>query len=192
MVARVSSRVLLGAELARNEDWLEIMKGYTAEAFKAASTVQRWPVNLRPYIGRLVPACRRVRAFYGRSRKLIDPVMEAREAVKRAASQAGQPVPVFNDALGWLVEESKDRALEHDAATFQLIISVVSLNTTTDLLQTVLVDLIQHPEYIEAVREEVVRVLREHGWQKSSLYNMKLLDSVIKESQRIKPIFTGK
>lgn len=189
MVARVSSRVLLGEELARNGDWLEIMKGYTLETFKAVPAVQRYPVNVRPYIGWLIPSCRRVREYYGRSRQLIDPVMEAREAVKQAASQAGRPLPVFNDALGWLVEESKDRNSGYDAVTFQLIISVVSLNTTADLLHTVLVDLMQHPEYIQAVREEIVRVLREHGWKKSSLYNMKLLDSVIKESQRIKPIF---
>ena len=38
----------------------------------------------------------------------------------------------------------------------------------------------------------MITVLGEGGWTKTSLHNMKLLDSVIKESQRTKPIGLGK
>ncbi|UQC81117.1 ent-kaurene oxidase, partial [Colletotrichum lupini] len=43
------------------------------------------------------------------------------------------------------------------------------------------------PQLMEDVRAEIVAVLRKEGWTKSALFNMKLLDSVIKEAQRLKP-----
>lgn len=42
------------------------------------------------------------------------------------------------------------------------------------------------------MREEIIRVITEHGWRKTSLYNLKLMDSVLKESQRLKPVLSGK
>ncbi|XP_044717952.1 cytochrome p450 domain-containing protein [Hirsutella rhossiliensis] len=45
-----------------------------------------------------------------------------------------------------------------------------------------------HPELIEPLREEIIAVLSQSGWSKRSLYSLKLMDSVLKESQRMKPI----
>jgi len=49
-------------------------------------------------------------------------------------------------------------------------------------------ELAQHPEYIQPLREEVIEVLGKQGWKKTSLYNLKLMDSVLKECLRIRPI----
>jgi cytochrome P450 len=48
-----------------------------------------------------------------------------------------------------------------------------------------ILELAHHPEIIAPLREEISRVLKTEGWKKSALYNMKLLDSVIKESLRM-------
>ncbi|KAJ0340184.1 hypothetical protein COL922a_003616 [Colletotrichum nupharicola] len=50
-----------------------------------------------------------------------------------------------------------------------------------------MVDLAQHPELFQPLREELVRVLGTEGLKKSALNNLKLMDSVLKESQRLKP-----
>ncbi|KAI0423423.1 cytochrome P450 monooxygenase [Xylaria sp. FL1042] len=191
ITVRMSSRVFLGEELSRNDDWLHIMSNYTVDVFIAGTTLSAYNKNLRPYIGWLFPECRRIKDYYWRARNLIEPIMKNRENLKRAALAEGQPEPVFNDALEWLVQESKKQKSGYDVATFQLIISLVATNTTTDLLHLTLVDLIQHPETLQAVRDEIAQVLKADGWKKTSLYNMKLLDSVIKESQRINPAFTA-
>ncbi|KAI1422558.1 cytochrome P450 monooxygenase [Xylaria sp. FL1777] len=191
ITVRISSRVFLGTELCRNEDWLYIMSNYTVDAFKAITILTNYTTNIRPYIGWLFPESRRVRTYYKRAKELIEPVMKKRENLKRAALANGEPEPVFNDALEWIIQESKALKTGYDVATFQLIISVVATNTTTDLLQLTLTDLIQHPETLQAVRNEIVQVLKADGWKKTSLYNMKLLDSVIKESQRINPAFSA-
>ncbi|KAI0441437.1 cytochrome P450 monooxygenase [Xylaria telfairii] len=191
ITARMSSRVFLGEELARDDEWLRITKNYTVDAVEAVFKLQKYPVNLRPYIGRFFPECKRVHAYYKRTKDVINPILKKRQDMKRAALTAGQPAPVFNDALEWIEQESKAFSSGDDVVSFQLILSVVAISTTADLLQSVLIDLIQHPESMQAVREEIVRILGQEGWKKSALYNMKLLDSVIKETQRIKPIFTA-
>lgn len=42
----------------------------------------------------------------------------------------------------------------------------------------------KNSEIVTPLRSELVHVLRKHGWSKTSLYRMKLVDSFFKESQR--------
>ncbi len=123
---------------------------------------------------------------------MITSVIEERRSIKRANRAAGRPVPEFNDAIDWAEDEAETAGVTYDEAKFQLALSVAAIHTTTDLLEQVMLDLAQHPEIFQPLREEMVQLLGSHGWKKTSLYNMKLLDSVIKESQRMKPSSIGK
>lgn len=81
----------------------------------------------------------------------------------------------------------------------QLALSVVAIHTTTELLTGSLLDLAQNQDFIDALREEMIPVLEEQNsvetddtegtvktsWKKNSLYRLKLLDSALKESQRL-------
>ena len=51
--------------------------------------------------------------------------------------------------------------------------------------------LAQHPEIFQPLPDEVVQLLRRHRWKKTSLYDTKLLGSVIRDSQRLKPSSIG-
>lgn len=73
----------------------------------------------------------------------------------------------------------------------QLGLSIAAVHNTTDLISQVVHDLASDPEMVERLRKEAIEVIGQDGWSKTSLYRLKLLDSVIKESQRIKPILTG-
>ncbi|KAG6184161.1 hypothetical protein E4U27_001038 [Claviceps purpurea] len=42
--------------------------------------------------------------------------------------------------------------------------------------------------FVEPLRDEITECLAQDGWERKPLYNMKLLDSCIKESQRMKPL----
>ncbi|KAL2277747.1 hypothetical protein FJTKL_15188 [Diaporthe vaccinii] len=70
----------------------------------------------------------------------------------------------------------------------QLFLSIVVIHTTSDLMTQIMTDLAAHTEVIEDLRREIKEVLSDGGWKKTTLTSMKLLDSVIKESQRLKPI----
>ena len=95
----------------------------------------------------------------------------------------------FNDAIDWVEETAKGCA--YDAAIVQLGYSLAAIHTTSDMITQVLFDLCEHSELIQPLRQEIVSVLSEDGWKKTSLYKLKLMDSVIKESQRLKPVTMG-
>ncbi|KAH8199170.1 hypothetical protein TruAng_006639 [Truncatella angustata] len=48
-----------------------------------------------------------------------------------------------------------------------------------------LFDLCAYPEYIGVLREEVLGVVKRHGWTLTGVNDMKILDSFLKESQRV-------
>lgn len=185
LVARLSSRVFLGDELCRNEDWLRVTKDYTVITFKAAIKIQLMPRPLRALLHWFVPECRLARQYLAESSALIRPVVEKRRAEKKKAVDAGAQPPEYNDAIDWADIESKGRA--YDPAVFQLTMSFAAIHTTTDLLAQTMLFLADKPELITPLREEIVQVLKAEGWKKTALYNMKLLDSACKETQRVKP-----
>lgn len=184
LVARLSSRVFLGDEGARNEAWLKITTEYTKTAYIAAYLLRLWPPALRPIVHWVLPPCRKLRSQVAEARRILVGVIEAR----RAAKAEGRPDPEYNDAIAWFEQDVQERDSRYDPVVAQLILSQAAIETTTDLLTQTILDIAQNQEVVEPMRREITQVIREGGWKKSSLYDMKLVDSVLRESQRLKPL----
>ena len=150
-----------------------------------------FPKPVRPYIYRFIPTCKKLMAQFNESQRIIWPVVLKRREVRKKALEAGEPMPNFNDALDWIEQEAQAKGTQYNPAPFQMNLSMVAIHTTTDLLEQCLINLAEHPQFIEPIRDEIVEVLKAEGWQKTSLYKMKRLDSAIKESQRLKPSSIG-
>lgn len=68
----------------------------------------------------------------------------------------------------------------------QLLLSFAAIHTTSMTLYAFMFDMLSSPEIIPDLRKEMIQVLTEDGsLTKQSLYKLKLLDSCLKESQRI-------
>lgn len=191
IIARLSSRVFLGDQLCRDEKWLEITKEYTVTMFTAAHALHAYPRALRKLVHWFVPECKKLRSQFVEAKRVIAPVIDKRRKLRTKAREAGQPVPEFNDALDWANQEAAIQRATCDPASFQLTLSVAAIQSSSDLLEQVMLDLANHQDMFQPLREEIVTALRADGWKKTSLYNMKLLDSVMKESQRMKPLDMG-
>lgn len=187
IIARISSRIYLGDELCRNEDWLKITKTYTTTFYTASTRLRMIPTPFRRLAHWFMPECKRLREQMERSRQIIQPLVERRRALKIQRERSGEPVPRFNDALGWAEDQARDSNTEFDPVIAQLTLSLLAIHTTYDLLQQCVLDLAQNPHYTEPLRQEVIKSVRQYGWTKQGLYQMQLLDSAIKESQRLKP-----
>lgn len=99
----------------------------------------------------------------------------------------------------WFHDAFERSGTEPRAADAQLALSVVAIHTTTELLTGALLDLAQNGDFIDSLREEMIPILEEQNvvangdavgtgktsWKKNSLYKLKLLDSALKESQRM-------
>ncbi|PNS17537.1 Ent-kaurene oxidase [Sphaceloma murrayae] len=182
IVARLSSRVFLGEDLAHNQRWLEIAKDYTIDSFAAAFELRLIPGIIRPFVHWVLPRCRRLRANVRDAEKLIMPEVQKRIERVRKAHEAGVKPPKMSDTIGWMYEVSRGRKVNYVHG--QLSLSLAAIHTTAETTTQAILDLCQYPELQEQLRQEAVDVLSKEGWAKTSLYKLKLMDSFLKESQR--------
>ncbi|KAJ4003989.1 hypothetical protein NW752_010926 [Fusarium irregulare] len=187
IVSRMSSRVFMGEELCRDEGWLKASSDYTLQWFLAGEELRCYPRWLRSYIHWFLPSCQAVRGKLDKARAFLQPYIDRRRAAKEEAMREGKTIP-FDDSIEWFEKEYPGKA---DPARDQIGLSLVAIHTTTDLLSETLFNIALHPELFAPLREEIIGALRAEGMKKTSLYNMKLLDSVIKESQRLRPVLLG-
>ncbi|KAI1208920.1 cytochrome P450 [Annulohypoxylon truncatum] len=190
MVGRLSARIFVGDEMCRNEHWLQASQHYHHSWFIAAMKLHDWPWPLRHLVHWFMPECQEMKHALSEQRQILADYVAKRRNEKEAAESAGQEAPKYDDAFAWLEQEANARGLTYDttmATGLQLMIALVSAHATTDLLQKTMMDLLQHPGATEQIREEVLGQLRTEGMSTASFYNMHLLDSAFKESQRITP-----
>ncbi|KAG9187317.1 hypothetical protein G6011_05188 [Alternaria panax] len=184
LVARISSRVFLGPELSNNEEWLNIALSYVTYGGVAARKLRGLHPLLRPLARWWFPEVRACREQVAKARKVITPLVQDR--LRRKAN--GQITEKTADMLSWLDDKAKAKGVKIDFADFQLLLVVVAVHTTTETIATLMADIIENEEMIPRLREEMVSTLSTFGWKKTSLASMTLLDSVMKESQRMNPV----
>lgn len=112
------------------------------------------------------------------------PEVEKRRQQAEALIRDGKKVTKTADAIGWMVEVAKDRQIDYVAA--QLSLSLAAIHTTSETSTMCILQLCDTPEIAHILREEMIQVLGDNGWSKVSLYKMRLLDSFLKEVQRVR------
>lgn len=182
LVARVSSRVFVGEELCTNEEWLNYSVQYAVQAFAASDALRKWPFWLRPFVHRFLPECQKLRHDLACVRKIITPVVNKRREENRQSRDAGGARSKVADTIGWMDEAAKGK--KYDIATAQLGLALAAIHTTTELVSSIIGDLCANPQWFEPLREEMVSCVKQHGWTKKALLEMKFTDSLMKESQR--------
>ncbi|KAL2842975.1 cytochrome P450 [Aspergillus pseudodeflectus] len=188
ILSRLSSLVFVGDDLGHNPDWVHILTSYNTEAFAAAQELNLWPQILRPLVAHLKPSCRQLRRYIRDARALLVPVIEQR---RHAQSQGDRRE--YNDAIEWLDETSRSAGQPYDPLLSQMLLAIGSFHTSSDLLGQVLLDLCGRRDWevlVRELRKEIISSLQGAGWDKIALNNLKLMDSVLKESQRLKPAST--
>nr|WDE40061.1 cytochrome P450 CYP68J5 [Fusarium graminearum] len=186
IISRMSSRVFMGEELCRNEEWVKLAGDYTVQSFKTGDELRMYPRWSRPLVHHFLTSCKEVRRTLDAARNCLNPLLERRNAIKAEAKARGEPCP-YDTSFEWFEKEYST----HDPAVAQLNLSLVAIHTTTDLLMETVLNIAQHPKLLAPLREEIVRVLSTEGLKKTALLNLKLMDSVLKESQRLRPALLG-
>lgn len=190
IVARLSSRVFLGQPLCRNRRWLDISKAYTIDTFIVAHLMRLIPSIARPIAYWFIPQSATLRRAVRDAHKLIDPEVQRRIDNVREAQAAGRKPPKVADSLGWMYQVRTKEGTDYVAA--QLALTMAAIHTTTETSSAALLDICEYPEVAEKLRAEIIQVIGEHGWSKTSLYKLTLMDSFLKESQRVRPLSISK
>ncbi|ROW01414.1 hypothetical protein VPNG_07621 [Cytospora leucostoma] len=191
LIARLSTLVFMGGDMCHDKDWIDISVNHAVKLVLARNDLNTWPMWLRPLANVYLPRCRALRDLEARARDIIDAQLEKRKRSRAEAELKGVKLEV-NDALEWYQEQYMRLGGEFDPTAAQLGMSFVAIHTTADLLTQVVLDLAEHQELMQPLREEVTDCLSRRGEiSKIALHDMILLDSVIKESQRLKPVQVG-
>lgn len=141
---------------------------------------------LRWLADKLLPHCRRARRDYRTASTILKPILAERYAEIAAAPREGRTPNLPDDAIEWFRNASKGR--QYNEVDLQLGLAVAAMHTTSDLVSQSILNLCAHPEVVAPLREEAISVLKQYGWQKVALTELRLLDSFLKETQRMKPI----
>lgn len=186
MVARVSSFIFLGEKICRDKEWIDVSVNYVIDAFIAARDLRLWPSFLHPLVHWFLPRAKSIRKHIRVARRIIDDELNERARLGEKATAERRP-----DALDWMRQIAAGQPL--DMARAQIGLSLAAIHTTSNLVTNVLYDLAAYPEYIQPLRDEIKTVMEEDGvLKKSSLTKMKLMDSILKESQRMNPVAMSK
>ncbi|KAF4906646.1 Cytochrome P450 monooxygenase easM [Colletotrichum viniferum] len=177
IAARLSALVFLGERLCHRQEWIEISTRFTVVMMRAQERLRTWPVFTRHVVHWFLPEMVYLRKLVRNSKKIIEPELAAR---RTARGDVKKP----QDSLSWLDDVRGDRSF--DLVGGQLFLTVAAIHTTSSVITATMYDLISNAEYIPLLREEIIRVYNEDaGWEKTSLYKLKLMDAFMKESQRL-------
>ncbi|KAI8625045.1 cytochrome P450 [Xylariaceae sp. FL1651] len=193
---RMISHVIVGPELSQSIVWLEEMHLFIPTCIKAVFSLRNgyskstyW---LAKYTNNDIKAIFRLRSRVG---KLLEPLL--RERIEAAAVRAQAPghkrVDLHADAVQWFVEEYGKKGIKPTAdqvAQDILTLSLVSLASTTATTLGVIYDLLDHPDSLSEIMQEMKRVFggMEDKVSRQALGQLVVFDSFAKESQRLNPI----
>ncbi|OTB14586.1 hypothetical protein K445DRAFT_318993 [Daldinia sp. EC12] len=184
IVATISGALFIGPELCRSEEYLNASIGYTLDYVNGVQGLKKWNQWLR-WIGRyFTPEVTKLYEDRKKAHAFLQPVLaKRREAIKKGGE-------VSDDALQWMMTKADELGFGDEViAEAQLNLSMAAIHTTSLTVTMILYDLVVRPRVVEELREEIKTVLARHDGVTTShaLFEMKLLDSVMKESQRLNP-----
>ncbi|KUI73673.1 Ent-kaurene oxidase [Cytospora mali] len=185
IIAIVSGNILVGPPLCYDEEYLHAAMNYSRDISAAIRALKVWPRILRPIAQYFLPQVGVIRKYRKKAKTMLQPLIEE----IRTMISKGNDAP--DTVLAWMVEKAQEFQVDDDElANTQLVLIMAGIHTTNMTITHMLYDLAAYPECIKDLRDEITSVLAEHGGVLSSgaLFQMKLLDSFMLESQRHNPI----
>ncbi|ETS79291.1 hypothetical protein PFICI_09144 [Pestalotiopsis fici W106-1] len=184
IVAIASGNIFLGPELCRSEDWIVPATMYTVDLFTAIGKLKQWSKWTRPIGQYFIPEIKSLHQHRSNAVAWLSPIV----AQRRRMVEQGHELP--DDMLQWMMNKAAEYGVSDDSlALIQLNLGLAAIHTTTLTTTLVLYDIAVQPELVKELRHEIRSVMAANGGKLTThaLFEMKLLDSVMKESQRINP-----
>ncbi|KAJ5184992.1 Cytochrome P450 [Penicillium cf. griseofulvum] len=199
IVARSGSFAIIGSRLSRNEEYLKAVKDHILGMIVTTRVQFLVPDCLKPYIGGLIGRLAIIGTSWDMhaSRKILLKHFNARAAEYHAEifndsgpsetnlDESDNPVEIFQ----WLYESSvlRERWTYAEVIGEMLLLQFAFIYTTSYGLYVALVELARRPEYVAPLREEIDLIFSEMGPTVLACNSMVLMDSFLKECQRLHP-----
>ncbi|TPX19316.1 hypothetical protein DIZ76_017104 [Coccidioides immitis] len=187
IVARLSTLLFLGRDACRDREWLDVVRTYTFNAFRTSARLRACSPIWRPLAHRFwFSESKMVRKQCAHADMMIKPMIEKRQKLIAAGEYKSLKV---GDTLGWLLEASQRFGKYIDCVGSQMLLTLGAVHNTTETMNVAVLDICKNPDVVQPLRNEIVRVLKEEGgWTKNVFSKLHLMDSFLKESQRMLPV----
>ncbi len=195
IVPRVTNRVIVGAPLCRNQEFLDSQVGFADDVVRNSFILDMFPRIFQPIVAPffVLPNWWHWRTSY----RNVKPVIEKR--LFDMAQKASGADPAYEDwqppedMITWLIRQAKAEGLDSELTPERLSkrilpVEFAAIHTTVMTGFNLLLDLLSSdPFHIKTIREETSRVFAEEGgaWTKQGLARLHRTDSAIKESMRL-------
>ncbi|KAI0206355.1 cytochrome P450 [Astrocystis sublimbata] len=193
LMAGITSRLFLGVPICRNKRWLELQLELVMAIFHTVLVLRNAPRFTHPLLGAVIPARRRLKTCLQEIHDFLEPIIEERMATDAKYNTRGQMTSDQyekpNDVMQWMMDIATDEEYTPDNLANRFVYTIMgSVRSVVEVVMNCVYELVQRPEYIEPIREEMRQILAEDGgWGKRSAGRMLKTDSFIKEISRFYP-----
>jgi ent-kaurene oxidase len=179
-------------ELAEDENYMSATEQFVQSSFMHLLFLQFFPEWAKPFAAMVFPPSWRVESALESARGLLVPIIEERRRRLRLEREGEQQYTKPDDLLQHLMDVADGAGGEDAEATMQRLMAMNfgACGAVVDATAKVLLDLCEHPECVEPIRQEIADVLARDGgvsFSKRGLAEMKRLDSFMRESHRLAP-----
>nr|VWO94144.1 Cyp51A [Ganoderma boninense] len=207
IVTRLCTRVFVGLDACRDEEYLKLAGTFTVDIMKAAFILGFLPRFMKPLVAPLINTMSQT---VRRAAPHLAPIVNERRehmgvlgsswedrpvgtylqyAVERAAGGTGTSEPLM-----WLIlercppmayrERRKENHTDSDIIESLFLVNLAAIHNSSSTLTHTLYHLAESPGYVASLREEIEAVLLVEGWTATALNKMEKLDSFLTECQR--------
>ncbi|WQF90395.1 Putative cytochrome P450 [Colletotrichum destructivum] len=190
VMSSLVSLAFVGGDFQQRDEWRALTSAYIGKLFPAHHIMRSWPRWSRSYVHWFLPELQDVRARLKEINNLLEPHVQRRIAAREQREHDGKQPLKSLDSVDWALDAAKGRTF--DVIGCQLALTIAALHTSSNTTWNSLLDIVYNQEIIQPLREEIIRVVQEDdGLKTVSIAKLELLDSCMKESQRMHPIQYG-
>nr|AFO69293.1 P450 monooxygenase [Epichloe gansuensis] len=184
LATRAAARLFVGEPICRNEHFLETTASFSRNTFDTIFTSRSFGHLITYYLARWISTAKKAHGQLQYIQNLLG------SEVQRRKLNSGEK---HDDFLQWCTElavsedEARPEALAHRTLG---ILSMAVVHTTAMASTHILFDMISDDNLKESLRKEQQDVLKQ-GWKEitqQTMLDMKQLDSLMRESQRVNPV----
>ncbi|KAI0516995.1 cytochrome P450 [Xylaria bambusicola] len=181
---RIAARFLIGKELCRDELFIKRSMSMLQSLFVTALVTAKLPLGrCRSFFAHPISLFHQWRLW--QCTNMLLPVIESRiEEVQRTST--GSQV----DAIQWTLDLIPEtlRSVNHRRFAHELLHNLWAGSAAPGgMITEVLYQLLIHQENFVAIKEEIENSHAEHGWSEGMINALSLLDSFIRETNRLLP-----
>ena len=178
MFAQIMSRTFINDEdFYRNPEWVNSSAEYVELSALAGYELRAFPKWAKRFAAPFLPNCRKLQSLYQHINTLLEPLKEKLNG-QGLDSDPKNPLSFLHQRLEG----------QSDELTSMLIaLCLVSYDGGAELFTNVLHSVWGNKQLVKDLRAEIVSEVGKEGFNRNSLQNLVLMDSVLKEAQRMHP-----